>query len=259
MQAEILAIGDELLLGTVVDTNSAWLGKELSHLGVAVKYKTTVRDDPAAIEDALRRALSRADLVITTGGLGPTADDATKKSVARIFKARLVLDDRVLKSIEGHFEKRAIPMPVISTQQALVPQGAKVLENPVGTAPGLFFSSKEGLLFLLPGVPAEMKSVFDEAVLPMLKRTLGGRVGTLQRTIRTTGLPESQIAERLSGVLRRAKRAQLSFIAMPTGVDLRITVAGDYEKLAEKEIRMLEQEICRALGEAVYGKDEVGS
>ncbi len=256
MEAEILTIGDELLLGTVVDTNSAWLGRELSQFGVPAKYKTTVRDDPEAIEDALRRALSRANLVVTTGGLGPTVDDATKKSVARIFKARLVLDHKVLRSIERHFEQRGIPMPVISTQQALVPQGAKVLENPIGTAPGLCFSSRDKLLFLLPGVPSEMKAIFEEGVLPMLRAAIGAKRETFQRTIRTTGLSESEIAERLSGLLKVVKRAQLSFIPSPTGVDLRIAVTGGYEKLAHKEIRTLEEEICKELGESVYGKDE---
>lgn len=256
MEAEILTIGDELLLGTVVDTNSAWLGKELAQLGVRAKYKTTVSDDPESIEDALRRALSRADLVIATGGLGATMDDATKKSVAKIFKARLVLNDKVLKSIERHFDHRGTAMPVISTQQALIPQGAKVLENPIGTAPGLLFTHRDTLLFLLPGVPAEMKSMFEADVIPLLKEAVRGKAATFQRTIRTTGLAEAQLAERLARVLKRAHRTQLSFIPTPLGVDLTITATGGYEKLANREIRTVEEEICRELGETVYGKDQ---
>ena len=260
MKIEIISIGEELLLGTTVDTNSSYLGRRLMEIGGKVTFKTTVGDRKEEIQEALERALTRADVILTTGGLGPTRDDVTKKVVSRILNLPLILHDRILKRVSEHFEKRGLKMPAINTSQALIPRSAIPLDNPLGTAPGLWIQkvSKTGLdekdLILLPGVPVEMKSVF-EGLLPKLREKMSGEV-LLHSTLHTWGAPESEIAQRLSTFLKGKENGQVAFLPRHTGVDLRIEMKGKTEREARHILGGLEKKISDSLGVWVWGKNE---
>lgn len=254
MKIEIISIGEELLLGTTLDTNSAYLGRRLSEIGGRVAYRTTVGDRGEEIQENLERALSRSNLILMTGGLGPTRDDVTKKTVSKILGRPLVLHDRTLERVREHFEKRGMKMPSINTGQALIPRGAVPLDNPLGTAPGLWIQQGERDLILLPGVPAEMKAIF-EGLLPRLKEKISGEV-LLHSTLHTWGAPESEIAQRLSTTLKGKENGQVAFLPRHTGVDLRISMRGKTEREAMRVLEGLEKRIYESLGIWVWGKNE---
>jgi nicotinamide-nucleotide amidase len=259
---EIIAIGEELLLGTTVDTNSPYLGRKLAEFGGKVAYRTTVGDRGEEIKEALERALSRSDLIFMTGGLGPTKDDITKKTVSSLLAHPLVLHEKTLERVREHFEKRGLKMPAINSAQALLPRGSTPLVNPLGTAPGLWISVGNSKspdpstrdLILLPGVPAEMRAIFEN-LLPQLREKLNGEV-LLQSTIHTCGAPESSIAERLFTVINRKESSSVAFLPKHTGVDIRIVTRGRTERGARMELEVLESKISTALDDWVWGKNE---
>ena len=186
MKLEVLTIGSELLLGQTVDTNAAELGRALAGVGVEIVRHVSVADRPEAIRAAVQEALERTGFVLTTGGLGPTRDDMTKNEVAAVFNKRLVLDDGVLRSLEERFRRLGRAMPAINRTQAEVPEGATVLPNPRGTAPGLWVEQQGRVVIMLPGVPSEMRGLLAEEVLPRLKSRGAGLV-VRSKTVRTNG------------------------------------------------------------------------
>jgi len=201
MRLELITIGDELLLGYTVDTNAAFIARTLAEIGVEVVRRSTVGDDAPAIADAVRDALERTGAVLTTGGLGPTADDRTRPVIGALFGRVLQRDDAVLAAIEARFRSFGIqrPMPASNVVQAMVPAGARVLANHHGTAPGLWLEDERGRwVAMLPGVPSEMRAMIRETILPMLVER-AGQANTVvrSRTIRTTGIGESALAEYL--------------------------------------------------------------
>ena len=229
MDLEIVTVGTELLLGVTSDTNASEIAGALTQVGARVVRRVTVPDDRAAISEAVEQALDRTGVAIVTGGLGPTPDDLTRESVAGIFSLPLELDSGLLAALEERFaELGRGPMPVSNRSQAEVPKGATVLPNPTGTAPGLWIEQGNRLVILLPGVPSEMRALLDRQVLPRIRTRMAadGEDGAVvaSRTLRTTGIAESALADRLADATTQLGAVQLAFLPTLRGVDLRLTV-----------------------------------
>ncbi len=257
MNLEVLTIGTELLLGLTVDTNAAELGRALAAAGAEITRRTTVADRPEAIRAGVAEALDRTGFVITTGGLGPTRDDMTKTVVADLFDKQLVLDDRLLVDLEARFKKLGRPMPALNRTQAEVPDGATVLPNPRGTAPGLWVEDARGrVVVLLPGVPREMRGLLVEEVLPRLVARQGAeRRVVLSRTLRTTGIAESALAERVGPIEPEIAPLTLAYLPSVDGVDLRVTAWGLAPRDAEARLAAVVERLRAAVGEHGYGED----
>ncbi len=258
MKLEVLTIGTELLLGYTVDTNAAELGRALAAAGAEITRRTTVADRPEAIRAGVVEALERTGFVIATGGLGPTRDDMTKTVVAKLLDKRLVLDERVLASIEARFQRMGRPMPAVNRTQAEIPEGATILPNPRGTAPGLWVEDARGrIVVLLPGVPREMRGLLVEEVLPRIVARQGGsRRVVLSRTVRTTGVSESALAERVGPIEPEIAPLTLAYLPSVDGVDLRVTAWGLEPKDADARLAAVIQRLKAAVGEHGYGEDE---
>ncbi|MGH7701935.1 MAG: competence/damage-inducible protein A, partial [Gemmatimonadales bacterium] len=255
MNLELLTIGTELLLGYTVDTNGAELARELGAVGVQVVRKTSVPDREEAIRDAVTEALHRTGAVITTGGLGPTRDDITKRIVAEIFQAPLEFDEAVWQGIVERF-KRLGRTPADSNRgQAEVPRGAVVLNNRWGTAPGLWLEGRTGLAILLPGVPREMRRLLEHEVLPRLRPRSGSRV-VRSRTVRTTGIPESRLAEVLGEVESRLAPLTLAYLPGVFGVDLRVTAWDLPPEEAAGPLAAAVTLLSELAGKYAYGEEE---
>src|SRR5580693_6836649 len=199
MKAEIIAVGSELLTPDRLDTNSLFLTEELNKIGIEVVRKTVVGDNRELLAEAFRDALNRVPLIIASGGLGPTEDDLTRETVADLLGRKLRRNDEILRYIEGRFRKLGREMPEVNVRQAMVPEGAEILENPRGTAPGLWLEDGGHFIVLLPGPPRELKPLFREQVLPRLERRASG-VRMFHREIRITGLGESHVEQRILGI-----------------------------------------------------------
>jgi nicotinamide-nucleotide amidase len=224
MIAEVITVGSELLHGLVPNTNIDMIVGLLAEAGLWPSYHTTVGDVPECLGEAFRTAVHRADVVIATGGLGPTSDDITRKVIATVFRRRLILDREVLDSIRARFKERGIDMPPINEVQALVPRGAVVIANPRGSAPGLHFSHMETECFALPGVPSEAEGMLREYVIPFLKARNPGLASGL-RVVRTIGIGESALVERLQGFEQDEPELRLGTIARASGVDLHLSAS----------------------------------
>lgn len=257
--AAILATGDEIVGGRTVDTNSAWIADKLAALGIDVVAFLAVSDDVDRIVWAWQSAVERADLVIATGGLGPTSDDLTSDSVAEVAGVPLQLDDRQAGRIREFFRSRGRAMPENNLRQAMIPAGADVIDNPVGTAPGYRVAIARGngttaVGMVFPGVPREMKPMFEDAALPWIAaRTDPGRV-VVSRTFSTFGLPESALDERLRGAVP-AERGRLAFRASFPKISVRVSVAGSPEGAAA-ELDALAGEVRARIGDVVYADDD---
>lgn len=222
--AEIISIGDELLIGQTINTNASWLGQEFARIGIKVKHVTTISDDEFEISTAIDTAFQRNDIIIMTGGLGPTKDDITKHVLAKYFQSELVVNEEVLQTVTSFFEKRNRPMLEVNTLQASVPAVCKVLPNKNGTAPGMWFDHKGKVLVSMAGVPYEMKAIFSEFALPKIKEQF--KVQSLyQRTVLTQGIGESFLADQLSDWedRLRAEGLELAYLPSPGMVKLRLT------------------------------------
>lgn len=256
MKLEVVTIGTELLLGLTPDTNAAELGRALAGAGVEVVRHLSVADRPDAIRAVVAEALERTGFVITTGGLGPTRDDMTKREVAALFNKSLILDETVLRALEERFRRLGRPMPAVNRTQAEVPAGATVLPNPRGTAPGLWVEDARGrVVVMLPGVPSEMRGLLAEEVLPRIAAREGdGRV-VRSRTVRTTGAAESALAERVGAVEEQIAPLTLAYLPSVDGVDLRVTAwrlpAAEADRRLGETVMLLRE---RA-GEHCYGED----
>jgi len=257
MDLELLSVGTELLLGEIVDTNAAYLAEKLSGLGVNVYHKTTVGDNAARLAAALRTILGRADVVLATGGLGPTEDDITAAAVAEVMAADLVADEAAAERIRSFARQRGLKALDGLLKQARVPRGSIVVTNPVGTAPGFILVRDGKAVIALPGVPAEMKAMAEQTVLPYL----GGRVQRegaaviLSRVLRLAGLGESQAEAEIADLLG-SRNPTVAPLAKTYEVHLRISARAPDRAAAQAMIAPLEAEIRHRLGEHVFGADE---
>jgi nicotinamide-nucleotide amidase len=265
MRCEIVAVGTELLLGQVVDTNSAWIGEQLALAGIDSTHQQTVGDNLERIVGALELALERADAVIVCGGLGPTQDDITRNAIARVMGVRLVQDDAVVDRILERFAARGRRMPANNLLQAQVPEGATAIADPQpGTAPGLICPVGEGgkVVYAVPGVPYEMQEIVAGAVLPDMRRRAGKLAIIRSRTLRTWGDSESGLAERLAEHMAELDDAgpeapTLAFLASGIeGLKVRITVKADDDDVAHKLLDDEERVVRGIVGDIVFGVDE---
>jgi nicotinamide-nucleotide amidase len=252
---ELVTIGTELLLGFTVDTNGAEIARALAAVGVAVVRRTTVSDSPDAIRDAVRAGLARTGAVLTTGGLGPTRDDISKRAVAELYGAPLEFDERVWAALVERFARLG-RVPVESNRsQAEVPRGATVLPNRWGTAPGLWLDGAPGLVVMLPGVPGEMRKLLEHEVAPRLAARSDGRV-IRSRLVRTTGVPESTLAERMGEIEREIAPLSLAYLPGLDGVDLRVSAWRLPPDEADTRLAEAVTLLRERGGEHVYGEDE---
>jgi nicotinamide-nucleotide amidase len=255
MKAEIIGIGTEILLGQTVNSNSAYISKKLAEIGIDVYYHTTVGDNESRLCESIKSAFQRSDIVITTGGLGPTIDDITLDAIAKISERPLILQQKIVNLVKEHFQKRHINMPQNNLRQAYVPKGAVWLRNNVGTAPGLIIKIGGKILIALPGPPREMIPMIERDVLLYLKKQYKGRSVILSRTLKTTGLAESQLHEKIKAFLRLSGDITVGIYAHPAQVDIRITAKAKNSHLAKRNINLVEEKMRKDLGSLIFGID----
>lgn len=252
--AELIAVGTELLLGNIANTDAQMLSKGLSALGINVYYHTVVGDNPQRLKAAVEVAKSRADIIITTGGLGPTYDDLTKQTICAAFDKPLVLHQDILENLKVFFEKNVhMKMPSNNIQQAELPEGCTVFDNPVGTAPGCAFESGGVHVLMLPGPPFEMLTMLRRCAIPYLRR-LSSEV-IVSHDIMTFGLGESPMEELLREKMSRMENPSLATYAKPSEVRLRATAKAESQEAAEAMLAPVVKEVTDFLGDYVYGLD----
>jgi len=251
MLAEIIAIGDELLIGQTLDTNSGWIGEQLSLIGIKVQQISSITDQESAIIEALEAAKQRVKLVIITGGLGPTKDDLTKQTLCEYFKTSLVLDQAVLSHIEKLYKKYRVPVSKMNRDQALLPETAKILPNSIGTASGMWFEQEAVVFISLPGVPAEMKQILTETGFTKLQ-TFFKPDPIIYKTIRTIGLAESKLATLLTEWENSLELLNLKLAYLPASGMVRLRITGHNLKMIEQKTA----ELTKLLGPVIYGYDK---
>jgi nicotinamide-nucleotide amidase len=260
MISEIITIGDELLIGQVVNTNQAYIAEKLNTIGVSVERMTTVGDDMQAILDAYDAAWKCNDIVIVTGGLGPTHDDITKKAVCTFFDSDLVPNDEIRKHIEGLVKKWNRQWSPSYEEQTMFPRKATLIPNPIGTAGGMLFrvpsgKEQEKYFFVLPGVPYEMKAMIDQTIIPFLSARVSSVV-IRHRTLRTTGISESLLAAQLGNIEDIVQGAKLAFLPSTTGVRMRITVRARDAVSADTLVGEVEQRVRAKVQRHIFGVDD---
>jgi nicotinamide-nucleotide amidase len=254
--AEIVAIGSELLLGQIVDTNSAWMAQRLTALGVNLYFKAVVGDNPGRMKEVIQRALERADIVITSGGLGPTQDDLTREIVAEVTGRKLVLDDNLLEQVEEHFRRRGRTMTPNNKRQAYMPENAIPVKNPNGTAPCFIVEDPRGVIFSLPGVPVEMKWLFENEVEPYLRRKFNLAEVIHYRVLKIVGVGESAVDDKIGHLIANSSNPTVGVLALPGQVDVRIAAKAANRDEAMKLIAPLEAEVRELLGNAIFAADD---
>jgi nicotinamide-nucleotide amidase len=255
MHAEIIATGSELLLGEVVDTNSTYIARQLREIGLNLFFKTVVGDNEQRMEEALRIALNRSDVIITTGGLGPTVDDVTRPAVARAVDRELIFSEELLAQIEARFRAYGVPMGANNRRQAYMPQDAIPIENPVGTAPCFIVEQAGRIVISLPGVPREMEYLMEHVVLPYLKASLHLTDVIVIRTLHTVGQGESRIDEAI-GDLELETNPTVGLSAKTGQVDIRITAKAKTHEEAVALDAEMEQRVREKVGQYVFGVDD---
>jgi nicotinamide-nucleotide amidase len=261
LRCEIVAVGTELLLGQIVDTNSAWMGEHLAAAGIDSHFQVKVGDNQARIEEALRAALARSDAVICCGGLGPTQDDITREAIAAVMGVGLERDPAMVESIAAFFRARDREMAANNARQADRPVGATFIPQTLGTAPGLVCPIGDKVVYAVPGVPHEMEDMVTRAVLPDLIKRSGETATIRSRVLRTWGLAESTLAEMVAPLFDRlegvAGAPTIAFLASgPAGIKVRVTVKARDAEAAAKALDQEEAELRAVLGDTVFGTDE---
>jgi nicotinamide-nucleotide amidase len=253
---EIVAIGSELLLGQIVDTNSAWMAQRFTDLGIDLFYKSVVGDNPGRMKEVIDRALSRSDIVITSGGLGPTQDDLTREIIAEVTGRKLVFDQLLMDQIGELFQKRGRSMTPNNRRQAYIPEGAIPVRNPNGTAPSFIVEDPRGVIFALPGVPVELKWLFEHEVEPYLRRKFQlGEVITY-RVLKIIGMGESAVDDRIGRLIANSSNPTVGVLAHPGQVDVRIAAKAGGKDAAMKLIAPVEAEVRDALADYIFATDD---
>lgn len=254
--ATIITIGDELLIGQVIDTNSAFIGQELSKAGFAIRKRIAVGDDKQEIIAALEDARLNSDLILITGGLGPTSDDITKQTLSEYFGSKLVMNEEILSMVKDIFHKLNRPMPTVNTMQAEVPDNCIPLKNYFGTAPGLWFQQENKVFIAMPGVPFEMKPMLTDSVIPMIRKSFVTPF-IIHRTIHTQGIGESTLAELISDIENSfPENFKLAYLPHYSMVRLRVSATGTEESGIKKKIAEIEDGIRGRIGEFIFGYDD---
>lgn len=255
MRAEIITIGDEILIGQIIDTNSSWLGQELSKLGIQVVHRTSVSDQANAIVDALNKAQERADILIMTGGLGPTKDDITKNTLTNYFNTKLVLNNEVNEWVTNIFKMRKLPMIDTNLAQAMVPENCEVLFNRSGTAPGMWFDVNDKIYISMPGVPFEMKVIFEEQCIPRLQKKYSLPV-IIHRTILTANIGESFLAKTIEQ-LENSLPLHIKLAYLPSVGMVRLRFSGTHKnrELLVAEMDTIIHNLYEVIGDYIYGEE----
>ncbi len=256
MKAIIITIGDELLIGQTTDTNSAWIGGELSRLGFDVFRKVSVHDKREDILNVLAESEGKADVIVITGGLGPTSDDITKPALCEFFGTRLVTDKGVLGMIEKMMERRNFPMNENNRKQAEVPESCRALTNEAGTAPGMWFEKGNSVFISMPGVPDEMKYIMKTHVIPLLQERYTSQA-IVHKNIMTYGMPEARLAELLEGFENELPGSiKLAYLPSSGIIKLRLTATGDKKEILQIKIQEQVKKLYSIIPELIYGEDE---
>lgn len=259
MDVELVTIGDELLLGYTIDTNAAFFAREAAALGVRVVRRATVGDGAEQIAAGVREALDRTGAVITSGGLGPTADDLTKASIAALFGRGMYRDDAIVESLRARWKARGWPgeLPKANEMQAMIPEGATILENRHGSAPGIWLDDERGRwVAMLPGVPREFRGMTKDTLLPRLVARGAGGTVIRSRTLRTTGIAESAVADALGEHAKDPAGVSLAYLPGWEGVDLRLTVRNVAASTADERLAAAAEAVRGKVGRWVYGEDD---
>ncbi len=251
LTAEIIAIGSELLAPDRTDTNSLWLTEKLNSIGIEVKLKTIVGDDDSRLEEAIRDATKRSKVVITTGGLGPTEDDVTRKVAARALGRRLLLDETILEDLRRKFLSFGQVMPERNSRQAMVIEKAEVLPNPNGSAPGMFIEHGGVAIVLLPGPPREMRPMFENHVQPKLAGRAGS-VKVVRRMLRVAGLGESAVDEKIAPIYTKYENPQTTILFNQSEIEIHLTARGRTEEEANTALDRLSEQLEERLGDSVF-------
>ncbi|NQS89040.1 competence/damage-inducible protein A [Patescibacteria group bacterium] len=253
-RAEIISVGTEIILGQIVDTNSAYLARKLALLGINLFCRVVVGDNAKRIKEAVKQALKRSDILILTGGLGPTQDDVTKEAVSQLLGKELLLNEKIAEQIQNKIFHHPIPREAV-VKQAMIPLSAKVIPNRIGTAPGVIFEKDGKTIILLPGVPEELKVMVEEEVVPYLSGKILQKEVIKSRVLKVWGMGESEVDKRISSIIDEGFNPTVALLAKKEGTCVRITAKFAPDKVDE-EIRKVEDKVREKLGDYIYGVDE---
>ena len=255
MKAEIITIGDEILIGQIVDTNSAWMGEQFNLNGIEIYQITSVHDDHDHIIRAIKNAEMHADLVVITGGLGPTKDDITKHTLCEYFNTKLVFHEPTLNAITERFKHRGVDMNKLNRDQAMLPESCTILPNKMGTAPGMWFEKNDTIFVSMPGVPFEMKYLVEFELLPRLRQTKRTKA-IFHKTVLTQGVPESMLAERIAAWEEALPaHIKLAYLPNPMAVRLRLSAIGDFVQVLKTDVENEIEKLKTIIPEAIFGYD----
>ncbi len=256
MKAEIITIGDEILIGQIIDTNSAWIANELNLIGIDVCRMISIADQADEIIRAVDDSFQRVDVIVMRGGLGPTSDDKTKQVLCDYFQTHLLFDEEAYKDVEKFFSDRNLEVNEFNRQQAMLPENAINFPNPMGTARGMWFTKDGKHLFSLPGVPYEMKAIMQQSVLPELKK-LSGLQFIFHKTIMTTGIGEAFLAEKIhTWETELPSFIKLAYLPSPGLVRLRLSAKGSHPEIVQNAVMQKVEELEKIIPEYIYGFDD---
>ena len=253
-QAEVIVIGDEVISGLIVDTNSKYLGERIHELGIGVSRITKIGDDFSTIEECIEKALDRSNWIVLTGGLGVTHDDITKSVVIKVFGSKLRRDEKVSSMLQKVFRKRNREIPESLESQCEVPDNCQVLYNEIGTAPGLRYEKDGGILFCLPGVPCEMKHLFEKYIVPELASKSSKTFS--QRIIKTTGISESDLWQKVSSLSALQDKVSVASLPSHLGVRIRLSCLAENREEGESVLDEVEQSLMGYIGQYIYGNND---
>ena len=259
VKTKIISIGDEILIGQIVNTNSAYISEKLNNTGIKVRKVVTIGDNRQDLIDELNDSIANDYKInLITGGLGPTHDDITKPILTEFFEDELILDEKVLEKVKSIFAKRNVIMPDVNIGQAMVPSHSKVIWNEHGTAPGILIEKDERIFAAMPGVPFEMKSMIENSIIPFIKAKYLAQPDYYHRskTLLTTGIGESFLFEKIGSIEELLQGQKMAFLPSPLGVRLRVDVRGKSIKDAEKELERIEKTLRERIGEYIYGMND---